>query len=507
MAKQTLDVQLLRSVLRCDTQDAEIDLRENLDTLRTEVVPSGIDAHLLHWLGLHRDRTGIVADSALARQYYTDLLNANDKNGFPGITRLNEIEHAGIPPLDRSHFRYALDHYKDTVIGDGLGELLQQTAAILNTGYTLPPIKGQPAKKLQGATDATTYLRAGMDLLASRFQSESVEGSMRLDAAQLWTDYEARKVTPPTYIRSGFLDIDNVHGGLKPGDLALVLGFTGHYKSTFCLNWAYRAMVYQGMNVAVVPTEMLAKDLLEVMAVIHSYHPMFRALPQFAMEEIQFDRWQDGKLTPAQEALMQAALEDLRTNTAYGQMVYMQPSATLTVRDVRRWAEQQHRKMGLQLLLLDYIGQINPDVGGSAMKEYALMNVMISEVKKLTNTFANGEGIAVLSPFQASREGFKEAEKNGGIYTLRAFSGANEAERSCDFAYDTYSNETLRLDRQLQVGSIKGRKRALIDHPFKVFCDPKTRVVEQLDSSKYYQLKADTTQITQAAPPVASVSV
>ena len=502
MAKQTLDLPLLRSVLRCDPQDAEIDLRENLDALRTEVTASGIDAHLLQWLGQHRDRTGVVADSVLARTYYTDLMAANDQYGFPGITRLNEIEQSGGAALDRSHFRYALDAFKETVISDGLGELLQQTARILQGGYTLPPVKGQPAKTYKGASDAQSYLRAGMDLLASRFQSETVEGSMRLDAAQLWADYEARKITPPKYIRSGFLDIDTPHGGLKAGDLALVLGFTGHYKSTFCLNWAYRAMVYQGLNVGIVPTEMLAKDLLEVLAVMHTYHPKFRAQPQFMMEEIQFDRWADGLLTTTQEDLMKAALDDLQTDPSYGQMVYMQPGSTLTVRDVRRWAEQQHRKLGLQLLVLDYMGQINPDVGGSAMKESALMNVMISEVKKMTNTFANGEGIAVLSPFQASREGFKEAEKNGGIYTLRAFSWANEAERSCDFAYSTYTNETMRIERQLQVGNLKARKRALIDHPFKVFCDPKTRVIEQLDASKYYQLKADTMQTTQAAPVV-----
>lgn len=506
MAKQTLDIALLRSVLRCDSTDDEVDLRENLDTLRTEVAPSGVDAHLLHWLGQHRDRTGMVADAVLVRAYYTDLLNANDKFGFPGITKLNEIEHAGLAPLDRSHFRYALDQYKETVVSDGLGELLQQTAAILSTGYTLPPIKGQPSKTLRGAGDAQTYLRAGMDLIASRFSSEKTEGSMRLDAAQLWADYEARKVVPPTYIRSGLEDIDKRHGGLKPGHLALVLGFTGQYKSTFCLNWAYRAMVYQGMNIAIVPTEMRAKDLLEVLAVIHSYHPLFRNEPKFMMEEIEFDRWQDGKLTQSQEELMKAALDDLQTNPQYGQMVYMQSSSTgTTVRDVRRWAEQQHRKIGLHLLLLDYIGQINPDVGGSAMKEYALMNVMIAEFKKLTDTFANGEGIAVLSPFQASREGFKEAEKSGGVYTLRAFSGANEAERSADFAYYVYSNTTLQIDRQLQVGNLKARGRATIHHPFKVFCDPRTRVIEQLDPSKYYQLKADTTQTTQAAPQVASL--
>jgi hypothetical protein len=101
----------------------------------------------------------------------------------------------------------------------------------------------------------------------------------------------------------------------------------------------------------------------------------------------------------------------------------------------------------------------------------------------LAMTFANGRGIPIVSPWQANRSGYTEAEKNGGRYKLTAMAGANEAERSADFIYYTYRDDTLRNSREVLLGNLKARNYPEISEPFKAFADPAIRVIDNLDTA------------------------
>ena len=81
------------------------------------------------------------------------------------------------------------------------------------------------------------------------------------------------------------------------------------------------------------------------------------------------------------------------------------------------------------------------------------MNRAIRATKLLALEYADGLGIGCVSPFQANREGFKEAEKSGGEYTLRALAGANESERSADYVYSLFLNDTLRNACELMMAT------------------------------------------------------
>lgn len=462
--------------MRGDTTEPEADLQTNLNALRTEVQPQGVDKVLLDFIGHNADRSHQVPDYTTVYTHFLHLGNMSAR------IRLNEVQLNAPTFWNAAMFRAELDRYKELVQGDVLGIMLQQATDILASGYTPPPVGGKPSPRLVGPGDAVKFIEGGLAALQARFFSGEIEGSFKLDAASVFAQYQARKGKFEPGVLSGFHDLDKIHDGLMPGDLALVLGFTGQYKSTFCLNWAYHAAVYYGKNVAVIPLEMTAKTLLGMLAVMHCHHRVWE--DKYGLIDLHYDRFRRGELQQREEELLQVALEDLQGNTEYGQILYKEPHGITTVNDIFRWADQQDRKTPLDLIVIDYLGQVNPSTGGSSLKEASHLNAAIAETKQRAMTFRN-KGIAVLSPFQSSREGFKEAEKLGGAYTLRALSWANEAERSSDFVYSVYMDNESRANQRLKVGNLKARDRELITGLHEVFCNPKTRVIDHYDGKRY----------------------
>lgn len=477
-----LDDTLLRSVITFPG-DASHDVFANLMALRLDVVPTGIEAHILGWLGSIADRVGTPPTIDLVIQHYQGLELLGDTNGFTGRTKLEALAAMGLPLLSPLDYRVALDRYRERILGDGVGDIMQKATTILTSGYTPPPVRGVPSPTLQGAEVAIDFVYQQLATLTSQFKSGVGQGSFR-DLGQVFNRYQARAGKAPTGIQMGYRDLDAYHR-IEYGDLVLILGYTGQMKSTLTFNIAYNAVIRHHHNVALISMEMSAAGLQDAMVVMHCVHDKFGAFD--IAKGITYDRLRAGTLTKIETDLIQTAIADLETCPDYGQFVYYDPDRDLNVGDVKRWAEQEHRKTPLDLLAVDYAGLINPTGGGVSMKESAFANVAMREFKQLARTFALGRGIGVLSPFQSNREGFKEAQKNGGRYELRALAWAPEAERSADLVYYVYRDDTLRGANQLQIGNIKARDRRLIDQSFTVFAWADHKLIEDIDPTKLYQ--------------------
>lgn len=469
---------LVRSIMRVDGSESDADLLQNIGMLRDTVVPLDVDAHVLGFIGKHVDTSGRVPDYTLVYSHFQHRMAANDPVAHSVLIHLNEVVGQQLPFWDSSKYRFELDAFKEEVTANTLGVLMQQASAIMMNGWSPPAVKGK-VTTLHGPNDAINWMEAGLSELSARFYTSDIEGSFRIDAADVWDQYLKRKKGFTPGVRSGFPDIDTVHDGLMPGELCLVLGYTAQFKSTFCINWAYHAAVYYGKNVAIVPMEMSAKSLLGMLAVIHCYHPSFEQ--KYGVDiNITSDAFRRGKLDARHEEVLQAALEDLQKNPDYGQIIYKEPQGSATVGDIFRWAERENKRQPLDLLVVDYLAQLDPTQGGSSLRDSALANVVVREFKKGLMTFQQGRGLAGISPWQSSREGYKEAEKNQGQYTLRAMSWANEAERSADFVYSVFVDAALKLAKELTWSNLKARDRMEISGLHKLFCNPETRVISAL---------------------------
>jgi hypothetical protein len=87
------------------------------------------------------------------------------------------------------------------------------------------------------------------------------------------------------------------------------------------------------------------------------------------------------------------------------------------------------------------------------------------------------------SPFQANREGLKDAEKNGGHYKLTALAGANEAEKSSDLVYYTYLDDHRRQRSVLAFGNLKNRDGKMFTEQLELSAKASTRMICDIKSS------------------------
>lgn len=472
-----LPASLLRSVIRIGDENEEL-LASNLYMLRQEVEPPGVDGLVINFIGDLFDRTKAIPSSLLIFDHF------KSENGNSAVaTRLSEIvgetvSNELIIPTPKfifgPDFRYALDQYKAKMMRETLGNLLIESSSILSGGIR----KG--GQVIEGPEATIIHLTSTLSTLNGSLKRGSIEGSFRKDSNLVRKRYEHWKSNPgdTVGVLTGIDKLDAAHRGARNGELCLVLGFVSHLKTTFCFNWLYKAAVLFGRNVGIASLEMTIPELRDVVYVMHTNHPKFA---EQNMPAVDFEKFKAGSLDSDEEATLEAAIADMDSCDEYGEIFYKEPQEALTIHEIQRWAESKHKTHPIDLLVIDYLGLVDPGKGVSSLDSGANLNKAIRQAKMMAMTFGNGRGIPVVSPFQANREGLKEAEKNGGRYKLTALANANESERSTDKVYYVYLDDTLRNSRELIVGNLKNRNGPVIMDQFKVFADPSTRTIDNLE--------------------------
>lgn len=474
-----LPEQILRSIIRCDENDDEQHLSANLYMLRQEVEPPGVDGLIVNFVGDLFDRTKAIPSLSLVKRHFSESeIGANEAV----LSRIALLEgHDSkelIVPIVKlifgPDFRYALDQYKNQLMRESVATTLIEASAILQGGTRL---RGQT---LEGPDAAITHINSQLSQLNGHLKRGSIEGSFKRDSRLVRKQYEHWKANPSDTvgILTGIDKIDASHRGARNGELCLVMGFVSHLKTTFCFNWLYKASVHFGRNVAIASLEMPVPELRNMIYIMHTNHEKFSSQ---GMPSVDFEKFKAGILNSEEEATLEAAIADMESNEEYGEIFYKEPQDALTIHEIQRWSESKHKTHPIDLLVIDYVGLVDPGKGQSSLDSGANLNKALRQCKMLSLTFGNGRGIPVVSPFQTNREGLKDAEKNGGRYKLTALANANESERSTDKVYYVYLDDTLRNQRELIIGNLKNRNGPVILDQFKVFADPSTRTIDNLD--------------------------
>jgi hypothetical protein len=341
-----LTLPLLRSILRLSPNDPEPALALNLRTLREEVEPDGIDRDILVWIGSVAERAGRVPDGGLARDHFMRRSAAGHPDGPAALLRLDEVEHILPPCLDEAAFRVALDQYKEQVMVEITTAMLIESAQILKNGQTarkLVPGKGWQNVTVRGVEPALEHLGAGMRKLESRLRVRTSQGDFRGELDDVIRRYEQAKRDPSANVGvlSGIDKIDDKHHGLKRGELALVLAYTSHMKSMFCINWFYKAAVYFKKHVAFATLEIPAVDVQDILVCLHSTHAKFGLDPQTI--RITFEKIRAGALTTDEEHALALVKDDLQSCADYGRMLYKKPEGQITVADIFTWVEREQQ--------------------------------------------------------------------------------------------------------------------------------------------------------------------
>jgi len=387
-------------------------------------------------------------------------------------------------PYVGQSFKMVLKQYKEEQDISTMERIVTNTLQIANTGMDINK------KNLKGIMDSISYFAAETKDLQQQITNVKLEAQINSaeDADEALEEYEAIKKNPANVlgIFTGIENIDKDLKGLKNNELMIAAAYTGHCKTTFCLNMAYRAL-YSGFNTAFVTLEMSMPEIRRAMYVLHSCHPMFREkYPEYAkyVGRINYNDVVYGGLTDEEYEYYKLVVKDFREKNPFGKFFVWQPDkATTTVSDIELKLRQYQYELqtdgsgeDLDFVIIDYISLLGVDKFEKNNDYNQNLNTIIKRLKRLCLTFNSGKGIRMLSPFQVNREGYRKAKENDGVYDATALSNAHEAERSADVIMSIFAGDSERKSGMLKICNLKNRRDKLFE-PMNACINFKTKCI------------------------------
>jgi len=332
---------------------------------------------------------------------------------------------------------------------------------------------------VKGTDEAVAYLFSEAKGVP-RDDTDKLKASMRKNKAALTSMYEERKANPhETYgVLTGYGLIDAATAGIRRKQLYLHAGFGGHLKSTLMLNMIINSVVDGGWNALLFTSEMPANDVQQLIISIHSANQKFngvgRPLPAFKLLL--------GALNKDEEEFYEGVKEDLLTERSYGDIRVIDSSEFTSFGSVMQRTVREHAEDEVDIMWTDYVTRLPLDAKYRGIDTTTARNETIADAKRFAMSFDGGAGLAVCSPFQINREGYKKAKANEGRMDLTALAAYNAAEREADVITYGFYDEEEQATSEPKIGLLKSRWGKVNSDPVRVFIEPDSRRIFDLSA-------------------------
>lgn len=273
-------------------------------------------------------------------------------------------------------------------------------------------------KLLTGIDDSINYVREGLSTIENLTEDHD-EGDINIEGEDVVRDYEQAKGGTSKGVLSGFIELDAQTHGAQPGELWLIAGYTGEGKSKIAYNMAYSAAYIQRKNVLFGTAEATREQVRRNLVVRHTHHPKFDRPGGLRYSDV---KW--GTLSEADEQFLRMSLKDMRTGQ-YGRCYVFKIPHRASINYVADVLARQQRLYPADVIIVDYLGLMASDHRRPSRRE-ELDDLLISS-KRL----AVDKNIPLISPWQLSRDAWKEAQKSHA-YTKASLSDTSQAEKSTD---------------------------------------------------------------------------
>jgi replicative DNA helicase len=263
-----------------------------------------------------------------------------------------------------------VEHYARIVKRDAIyRQLVQRSAQIAQMAY-------------QGGPDLEGALNRAENLILTLRGGERLRDFVHIREVldQYWEQAEAEAVGPrfQGHVRTGFVDLDTLLGGLKHSDLIVVAARPSLGKTSLGLNIARNGAVGQGARIAIFSLEMAAEQLAQRLLASES--------------GVDSTRLRLGEHTEREERHLMHAL-----GTLTGAEIYVDDSPILTMPEIRAKALRLHREKGLDLIFVDYLQLIH---GGRGDNNRV---AEISYISRALKELARELDVPVIAASQLSR--------------------------------------------------------------------------------------------------------
>lgn len=341
-----------------------------------------------------------------------------------------------------------------------------------------------------GIVDAKGIKTVGVDAAIShlftsaretpKVNTDKIPSNLKDAVPKLKDLYEARKANPHhTYgIMTGYGFIDGATGGVRKKQLYIHAGFGGHLKSTFMLNQIVNAAVDGGWNPLLFTTEMPQEEVQQMLISIHSANPKFNTThPPLSAFRLLL-----GQLDAGEEAFKDLVADDLVNNQSHGIIRVVDSAEFSTWGTVAQRTVREHSILEVDELWVDYLTRLPPDLKYRAMSITEARNETIADAKRFAMGFDHGAGLAVATPLQVNREGYKRAKEREGKMDSTALAQFNAAEKEADIITYSWYDEDEKATSEPKLGMIKSRWGGISYKPLSLFIDSESRRIFDLSS-------------------------
>lgn len=413
------------------------------------------------------DRTQRVL-FALAREYADQTRGmlprhalADVLRGKPAGTALQYTEYydmlAATHP-SASDFRHSVAQLRELRQDRLTGEALSQAMEILRNGAM------EDGKELRGHAAARRHAMsafAAIDREASA--AESPEGDIHRETGKVHEEYarvrERRLAGASAGIATGIPKLDEaLSGGLGNGEFALIAGSSSCGKSQWCAHHAWHASVVQGRNVVLFASETTRANMQVRILGRHSRLEKFGLQAGLNTRDIRA-----GTLAGEEYQAFRAVLDDFGSGQ-YGKCYIIQLPRGSTMSVVESRLAAVSRKFTPDLAIIDYLALLRPERQGRERRDD--LTLLLQDAKQLAVTYGEGRGLPVVSPWQISRTGRKEAISRGH-YSMSDLAETAEAERTPDIIIsllDPEQDDTRGRKVPLKLDVMKNRENARFVH-------------------------------------------
>lgn len=367
------------------------------------------------WLmvaGYH-EQTGAI----LSRNAVADIMRQHDAGS---VALYEEMWDACAQrEVTDAEFAWSLTQVRDLAAHRATATALTQAMEILTQGTT-----NEDGETRRGHVEARTHVLTSFAEIDSELaKQEAPEGDLRDEGAEMLAEYTADTVET-TGFEFGVPALDEILGGLQPGELDLLVGYTSSGKSSLIVQLGWNVAINQGKNVVIATTETLRPQVRRKLVCRHSKLPMF-GLP----EGIDSQRLKQHTLTPAEAAALPDVINDLTRNPTYGHCYIMQVPRGGTLSSVESRMQRVQRQWCIDLVAMDYLQLFRADRHRASLREELVS--IVKEAKQLATTFNDGRGVCLVSPWQINRDGRDRASRQGH-YLLDDLSETAESSNSAD---------------------------------------------------------------------------
>ncbi len=331
------------------------------------------------------------------------------------LTRRNLLDDAGGPAflskvITELPTPIGVEHYARIVQRDSIYRgLIGATRQIAEMAY-------------EGGPKLDTVLARAEELIMALRSSDKVGDFVHIrhlmDQHYEEPGIESRDSSTMSAIRTGFVDLDTILGGLKRSDLVIIAARPSLGKTSLALNIARNAAFGQDARVALFSLEMASMQLAQRLLASES--------------GIDSTRLRLGDQNEAQEQRVLDAMGHLSTKE-----IYIDDTAVQRVSEIRAKAHRLNRERQLDLIVVDYLQLIQ----GSSRGDNRVAEV--SEISRSLKGLARELDVAVIACSQLSRAPEQRVPHVPMLSDLRESGSIEQDADTVMFIYreDVYTNE------------------------------------------------------------------